>query len=228
MVRRPATPAHRRRGRRLAASLLSALGVAAVPGSAQAPAAAAGTTSGGATVTGTVTLTAFPCATVAYPPGCAGFFSGQVSATLSGTDSAGRPFTAVWPDPLGGVGVPPLNLSASFGYEEPCLSLPVLPPVGNASGQFTLSGGRLSVGTSGTTSGGAYVTGYFGWLRVGTVVQVQTWSTSLFSAGGTLIASSVLDSEGAATFVPNNGPGWCGNTSSDQTALIGGLDLVPE
>jgi hypothetical protein len=124
------------------------------------------------------------------------------------------------------------NASAAFTFDESCAPGqpgPTPPVTGTATGSFGVSGGQVSI------AGGPWVaaslSGNLDWRRVGSAARLTLSSLTITaSSGGTTIAVnliSVLVGESPTAFVWTNGPGTCGTTQVNQTALIEGVALMP-
>ncbi len=157
---------------------------------------------------GALILSVYPCPGVT----CAGSFSGSLAGMAAGTDSAGRPFVVIWPDPT----TPglPLNLSATFQYSEAC----PLGATGSAGGTFTLSGGYVNDG--GAVSHDGTMTGAFGWLRVGLTVVLQT-SGGVLTGDGQTLATQQTIGDGGGAFAPTSLPSTCFSVQA-LTAQVAG------
>lgn len=179
-----------------------------------------------ATFEGTVTLNGFPC-TSPFPPGCAGSLAGAMVATLIGLDVNGKPYVAQFPDPTPGDTVT-ANLTASFGYSEPCDPFPVVfPPTGEAAGSFTLVGGLLK--DNGVETHGATLTGSFAWQRVALAAEFTLIGASLLNNSNATIATNALEGQGAGTFAPTGGTAalaWCTQVNTTETAKVAGVHLT--
>lgn len=188
----------------------------------------AATTTGTGTFAGTVTLIEFPCSC----PSGGGSFAGQVGLALAGLSITGVPYVAAWSPPV----PPATNATASFGYEEDCITQPngTPPLIGSAGGTFSVTGGSAIVGTQQLNP--ATLTGNINWSRDGTLASIQFTNLVITAgSGNSTVAVNLANSlagiatgQGGSGFVWTNGPGVCGGVpQANQTAEITGVALQP-
>ncbi|HEV3232346.1 MAG TPA: hypothetical protein VG245_08835 [Candidatus Dormibacteraeota bacterium] len=134
-------------------------------------------------------MTFVPCLST-----CDGSFSAQASAVLTGLDTRGAPYVAVWQ-------LASMTTSA-FSHTEDCPPLVPVPPVtGSGSASFSVGGGQFQ---RGGTGGSAVLSGGFSWVEKGTILIVALGSVTVSGAGGTVANAAIGNdpASGVASFIP--------------------------
>jgi hypothetical protein len=180
------------RGACLASFALAVCGVAS-----SIPPAAASSISGGGEFDGTVSLELFPC-----PSSCIATFTASFRGMVGGTNTAGQPYTVVFPDPTTVPPLPSANLLTSgVTYNDVCGAVTYAPAAfagsGSGGGSFQVSGGELIQGS--VVSHGASLKGSFFWSRLGPAATVGI-SAGIVSDGSSSLVASGLLGAGPATF----------------------------
>jgi len=198
-----------------------AVGGVLLPGQLLAPVpalASTGSISGGGVWGGVLTLSPYPCVggCLLTPADFTGWFAGSVTAKVGSTI-----YTATWPTGLGNNLVP-----NNVTYNESCGTAPALPPdSGNASGQWSVIGGLLTV--NGASAGGAVLVAWVDWGRTDEAATITVSAVELENGAGAVLVSTSGVGVGAAVFgapvptTPGNLPPSCSNEESVAVAVAG-------
>lgn len=181
--------------------------------------------SGGGQFQGSLTIPTDPC-----PVQCPLAFTGTFRGSLSGIEVGTHLYTAVFPDPRGGIqSLMVANLSAGALVSDNCpLGLTTPPLTEQASGSFTVTGGALVDTGGGVVQSGISFSAGWTWTGVvaaGLVVEgIGTSAGTVTDAVGHQLASGFIGIGGGLFIpLPPGGVGTCAAPGSAVGIAMGAL-----